>query len=1294
MSDIDPKDDQGDYSGWGWKAIIKNVTGSDPDNPSGDPKQISDPQTLQDAADSLWYVEQVIKDSAESLTQQTNQLVGENGSWKGPAAQSFHQVMSKLSEQVHDLGQTLSGGATGNYNVPQQLANNAQHLVDAGRILIDMDNFYAQEAINWYAANRKITDEADIIMDDTGQVAISKAPPVVDRMTSSMQGVITSLGTHYQLTANNIPKPNTVNNPGGSGSGGPNTGPGAGGVPNPYNGIGGYSPNAPGGYGGPKFNPHNLSNWNPTGKPGTGGGDSYTSPGGNASAMPDPTAGGGTGGGNLPNSLKSPNLSTNGPGTGSPTPYAGTGLGGTDAPGALGGSPSSYGGDTSLGGADGQLSPNAAGSPMLSPNGLSAGPTPYPKSSRGSAGANMPHSSALNPSMDAALNPGMANMPNLRSSSPDTRAGYTPKQYGGNLGLDDAGKLGGGAGAGPSTDSLSPYSSKNMPNLDTSGTPAPGSYSPASYPDTSLSSADPSGASASGGGGGLSSYPGSGLSDPSSGTSLDSAGSPEGSAMSPGAGGGANTRGQGGGSGMPMMPMGGMGGGMGAGGGGAEGAPSDSSGLLHGDATPWRGSSLLDDAGHLNGGAAPGGEGLDFSPRGLDGSGAGLPSDGLPSGIGDRAPSDGLSLDSAGGASDSYGEGLSSGASGGSEAPGQGGGAGMPMMPMGGMGGGMGAGGGGAEGAPSDSSGLLHGDATPWRGAGLDATPEATGGAGAGGAGLDFSPRGLSSDGLPANGSGGSEQPASGMPMMPMMPMGGTGAGAGSGGTQGGPSDASGLLHGSTEGWSDAPARGEAPVGASAGAPQGGDALSLGDSGSSVQPAGAPAAAETDPATTSTEAFGAGVLNDAPFLGAAWGADSAGHAASALNSWGVAGHSAPSTPQTGAANGTHATFATGPATASPAAAATPRAEPSAAPAAQATPAPRTAPSAHVPQAAPQAAPAPQAVPSAAPAAQATPAPQAAPAAQAAASHAVPATQSLPAQALTSREAPAAVQQPVSTTAAAPAQQAPASAPVQQAPAVAVAGQASAAPATAASPAPQNVAQSTPAASPAPVPSTAPATASAMSAPAPATTPSVSPVPAPASAASAPATASASAPATASANASAAHASSVPAAAKARPSTPEAEAQSAPAAAQAAEADDAESWDASLLPLFGGKGGRSGGVSGANTDLRGEEALGTAGVVGASAYMVARNSGAEQEFAEPARPSWRPKPAAEGAEPRSQFACSGATPPKRRPAPSDDDSEKDDAAGQGKAKKRDAEGKSSVADLLRQSDDIWGGRGLN
>ncbi|MFE7117555.1 hypothetical protein ACFU99_19280, partial [Streptomyces sp. NPDC057654] len=717
----DDWNDQGDYSTWGWKAVVKAVTGQDPDHPENNvnAKSLVDPQTVQDAADSFWYAEQVIQQSAQAIKEQSDALAGENGPWKGAAAQALHGVMGTLTQQVQKLGDTLSGGATGDYDIPQQLANNAAHLREAGNKIMDIDHFYAQQAL---------AQDPSLMMDN-GSVHIGAKPKLVSMMSSDMAQVMKVLGSHYKITEDNVVQPTSPHNPGAGGAA--NAGFGSG-VPNPYNPYGGYSPNLPGnGPGGLPYTSPNPRPYNPTSPPGAGGHmpDPYRS--GHAEAMPDLGAGGGPGAGNVPDHTSFPGLGTGAPDIGSPTAYPNTGLGGTDAPNEST-SPASYGG-TSPGGGDGQAGHYSVKSPLL-PDSGDFSPTAYPDTGLGSPGSTMPGSGVADPAMDAALNPAMA-MPKVssppglglggtstRNAPTSSKANFTPKPYTGDLGLHDNGNLGGGTGTGAGTGDGAPHSSANLPNLNTSGIKAPDFSGVSHYPGTGLSTGSPGGKSASSypgtglsagspGGKSASSYPGTGLSAGSPDrkpvssyhpdTGLDSAG-PQTASMPPGTS-GTNATGQAGGSGMPMMPMGGMGaGGAGGAGAGSGGGPSDASGLLRGDSAPWRGSTRLNDIGQVGGGTASGGEGLDFSPRGL-------PEDGLRlDGSGDGLPADGLSPDSTGSHLDS---GLSSSAPGGPEAARQGG-AGMPMMPMGGMGAGAASRGTGSE--PSDASGLLQGSSEGW----------------------------------------------------------------------------------------------------------------------------------------------------------------------------------------------------------------------------------------------------------------------------------------------------------------------------------------------------------------------------------------------------------------------------------------------------------------------------------------------------------------------------------------------------------------------------------------------------
>jgi hypothetical protein len=274
--------------------------------------------------------------------------------------------------------------------------------------------------------------------------------------------------------------------------------------------------------------------------------------------------------------------------------------------------------------------------------------------------------------------------------------------------------------------------------------------------------------------------------------------------------------------GMPMMP--GMPG-SGAPGSQTPAERSDASGLLGGQKEPWVGSE------------PPGAVGEPGSPTGTVAGGSEL------NGAGELAPltepglpAEGVPLTGPGG---------------------------MPMMP--------GMPGSGAPGSQnsaerSDASGLLGGEKEPWLAHSPDATIGEVGsptGALAGGPGLaEPAPVAVGSDGLPL-----SESPLAqegvgpgGMPMMPGMP----GSGAPGSQSPAERSDASGLLGGESEPWTETrdPVTGEA--GAAQGAASGGPGLTgvvplLGAPGSPGAPAAESASGESESAAlleADAEAFG------------------------------------------------------------------------------------------------------------------------------------------------------------------------------------------------------------------------------------------------------------------------------------------------------------------------------------------------------------------------------------------------------------------------------------------------------
>ncbi|MEU8718381.1 hypothetical protein [Streptomyces sp. NPDC048663] len=140
------------------------------------------------------------------------------------------------------------------------------------------------------------------------------------------------------------------------------------------------------------------------------------------------------------------------------------------------------------------------------------------------------------------------------------------------------------------------------------------------------------------------------------------------------------------------------------------------------------------------------------------------------------------------------------------------------------------------------------------------------------------------------------------------------------------------------------------------------------------------------------------------------------------------------------------------------------------------------------------------------------------------------------------------------------------------------------------------------------------------------------------------------------------------------------------------ADDPATWDVSsdsLFPLLGG-GGHETGTGAANEEARQEAAATTA--VMAGAYSIARAVAADQALAEPVRPAWRPK-ASGGAMP-VELSCAFDE-PEEQPAEAArhkrsivEEADEEEDGG----RKRERDSKRSVADLLRQEEDAWGGAG--
>ncbi|MYU08036.1 hypothetical protein GTY81_30030 [Streptomyces sp. SID8366] len=204
----DPGNDPGsidDYNSWDWKQIMAAIngmsagTGSDANQERA--KGISDPQSLMDAAGHFLDAQVVLAGIAKSLADQANALAGENGPWKGAAADAFCDMINTFSRQVKATADVLSGGEAGN-SVPQQLADNSVNLYNAQVKIADIDAWYADQAV-----------KMGVKPMSNGLIPIHEKPQLVEMMTSDMRAVLKSLAGEYQVTIDSVHTPPPVTSP-------------------------------------------------------------------------------------------------------------------------------------------------------------------------------------------------------------------------------------------------------------------------------------------------------------------------------------------------------------------------------------------------------------------------------------------------------------------------------------------------------------------------------------------------------------------------------------------------------------------------------------------------------------------------------------------------------------------------------------------------------------------------------------------------------------------------------------------------------------------------------------------------------------------------------------------------------------------------------------------------------------------------------------------------------------------------------------------------------------------------
>ncbi|MEV5955442.1 hypothetical protein AB0M11_17010 [Streptomyces sp. NPDC051987] len=204
----DPGTDPGsinDYNSWDWKQIMAAINGMSAGTGSASnqerAKGISDPQSLMDAAGHFLNAQVVLSGIAKAIADQAKALAGENGPWKGDAADAFLDMINTFSRQVKATSDVLSGGEAGN-SVPQQLADNSVNLHNAQVKIADIDTWYANQAVRMGVKPMS-----------NGLIPIHEKPQLVEMMTSDMRAVLKSLAGEYQVTIDSVHTPPPVTSP-------------------------------------------------------------------------------------------------------------------------------------------------------------------------------------------------------------------------------------------------------------------------------------------------------------------------------------------------------------------------------------------------------------------------------------------------------------------------------------------------------------------------------------------------------------------------------------------------------------------------------------------------------------------------------------------------------------------------------------------------------------------------------------------------------------------------------------------------------------------------------------------------------------------------------------------------------------------------------------------------------------------------------------------------------------------------------------------------------------------------
>ncbi|MGW3980192.1 WXG100 family type VII secretion target, partial [Streptomyces mirabilis] len=187
---------------------------------------VSDPATLERAAQSFQLVLRTLLTVNENMTSQVNALVGEGGPWKGPAATAYANFMSAFGKEITAISDAMAGG--GGVALPQSVSDNTHSLSNAIMLATAIDRFYGQQIADTVnsVSNARMAVGA---WNTLHLVLDAYYKKVETAMKNDLVQLLQNLAGHYMVTVNKAVTPSELANPFGTDAGqGLQTGTGAG----------------------------------------------------------------------------------------------------------------------------------------------------------------------------------------------------------------------------------------------------------------------------------------------------------------------------------------------------------------------------------------------------------------------------------------------------------------------------------------------------------------------------------------------------------------------------------------------------------------------------------------------------------------------------------------------------------------------------------------------------------------------------------------------------------------------------------------------------------------------------------------------------------------------------------------------------------------------------------------------------------------------------------------------------------------------------------------------------------